>query len=526
MRPIKRGAHLGARPGKGRCGGERADQIPAASRLSAVSAPQEACDGADIIVTTTPSEQPILKAEWLRPGQHVTAMGSDSEHKNEIEPAVLTRVDSMSPTALRRRDASANCITPSQAGLIAPDRAFAESSARSSPAQIPGRESRDAITLCDLTGTGVQDTAIATLARRRAVEAGAGTEPSIRKNQPEARRERTQSELQPSGICRAPRQDAQGHGGAGHRPADRHRPSNMHWLTGYDGWSFYVHQAVLVPPDGEPVWYGRGQDANGAKRTAYLAHDNIVGYPDHYVQSTERHPMDYLSAGHRRARLGQAHHRRRDGQLLVLGRRLRHRCSKHLPNARFVDATGAGELAARGQEPDRDRLHAQGRAASSRRCTQRIVDKVEPGMRKMRPRRRDLRRRHPRRRRIRRRLSGDRAAAALGRGRLGAAPDLGRQADASGRGHLLRDRRLLQPLPLPAVAHGLPRQADAGVPRRREGDAGRHGGGPRRRKARQHLRGHRQRLLRRARSATASSRTTAPAIRSASPIRRTGASAP
>ena len=72
-------------------------------------------------------------------------------------------------------------------------------------------------------------------------------------------------------------------------------PSNMAWLTGYDGWSFYVHQGVIVPPEGEPVWYGRGQDANGAKRTAYLSHDNIVGYADHYVQSTERHPMDYLS---------------------------------------------------------------------------------------------------------------------------------------------------------------------------------------------------------------------------------------
>ncbi len=100
-------------------------------------------------------------------------------------------------------------------------------------------------------------------------------------------------------------------------------PSNMAWLTGYDGWSFYVHQAVIVPPAGEPVWYGRGQDANGAKRTAYLAHDNIVGYPDHYVQSTERHPMDYLSTVLSDRRLGQAHHRRRDGQLLVLCRRLR-----------------------------------------------------------------------------------------------------------------------------------------------------------------------------------------------------------
>lgn len=73
-------------------------------------------------------------------------------------------------------------------------------------------------------------------------------------------------------------------------------PSNMNWLTGYDGWSFYVHQCVVVPPEGEPIWFGRGQDANGAKLTAYLRAENIIGYPDHYVQSTERHPMDYLSA--------------------------------------------------------------------------------------------------------------------------------------------------------------------------------------------------------------------------------------
>lgn len=73
-------------------------------------------------------------------------------------------------------------------------------------------------------------------------------------------------------------------------------PSNMAWLTGYDGWSFYVHQCVVVLPSGEPVWYGRGQDANGALRTCYLTRDNIIGYPDHYVQSNERHPMDLLSS--------------------------------------------------------------------------------------------------------------------------------------------------------------------------------------------------------------------------------------
>jgi len=72
-------------------------------------------------------------------------------------------------------------------------------------------------------------------------------------------------------------------------------PSNMHWLTGYDGWSFYVHQCVIVPAQGDPIWFGRGIDANGARLRSWLSEDNIVEYPDNYVMSTERHPMDFLS---------------------------------------------------------------------------------------------------------------------------------------------------------------------------------------------------------------------------------------
>ena len=54
-------------------------------------------------------------------------------------------------------------------------------------------------------------------------------------------------------------------------------PSNMAWLTGYDGWSFYVHQCVLVGPDGAPLWFGRGQDANGAVRNwTYSQADNFL----------------------------------------------------------------------------------------------------------------------------------------------------------------------------------------------------------------------------------------------------------
>ena len=73
-------------------------------------------------------------------------------------------------------------------------------------------------------------------------------------------------------------------------------PANMCYLTGYDGWSFYVHQAVILALEAEqPIWVGRGMDANAAKVTTFLAHDNIIGYPDDYVQSTEKHPMDFMA---------------------------------------------------------------------------------------------------------------------------------------------------------------------------------------------------------------------------------------
>ena len=72
-------------------------------------------------------------------------------------------------------------------------------------------------------------------------------------------------------------------------------PSNMHWLTGYDGWSFYVHQGVIVLADADPIWWGRRQDANGAFRTVWMADERVHFYADNYVQSTERHPMQDLA---------------------------------------------------------------------------------------------------------------------------------------------------------------------------------------------------------------------------------------
>lgn len=73
-------------------------------------------------------------------------------------------------------------------------------------------------------------------------------------------------------------------------------PANQFWLTGYDGWSFYTPQMVAVSLAAEePVWIGRKMDAVGAKFTAFLAPANVVPYPDHYVASEERHPMQFVA---------------------------------------------------------------------------------------------------------------------------------------------------------------------------------------------------------------------------------------
>ena len=73
-------------------------------------------------------------------------------------------------------------------------------------------------------------------------------------------------------------------------------PANMNYLTGYDGWSFYVHQGVILSLDADhPIWFGRQQDANGARLTTWLPEAGIFGYPDEYVQSRYTHTMRYVA---------------------------------------------------------------------------------------------------------------------------------------------------------------------------------------------------------------------------------------
>lgn len=155
VRPIRRAVIWARDPARAQALAEAASDPDCT--VTATADPAEAAGFADIIVTTTPATRPILRADWLRSGQHITAMGSDQPGKAELEPACLSRADVYVADSLE------------QTRLMGELRAAPRLHARDHPelgqiiaGQRAGRTGADQITLCDLTGTGVQDTAIAT----------------------------------------------------------------------------------------------------------------------------------------------------------------------------------------------------------------------------------------------------------------------------------------------------------------------------------------------------------------------------
>ncbi len=157
-------------------------------------------------------------------------------------------------------------------------------------------------------------------------------------------------------------------------------PSNMAWLTGYDGWSFYVHQAVILPIDEDPVWFGRSQDANGAKRTAWMAPDRIESYADHYVQSTERHPMEVLSEiverrGWSKRRIGV------EMDNYYFSAKAFAVLQQGLPNAAFRDTTGLVNWQRSVKSPQ-EIAYMEKAARIVEKMHARIFEAIEPGLRK------------------------------------------------------------------------------------------------------------------------------------------------
>lgn len=173
VRPIRE-ARIWARDGEKAEAAARDLSRKLGVEARAENDPEKAVSDADIVVTTTPSSEPVLRAAWLSPGQHVTAMGSDAEHKNELDPAIVANADLYVADSLKQTRRLGELHHAIEAGLIAESTQFAELGQVIAGLR-PGRASAQEITVADLTGTGVQDTAIATLARDRARAAGAGT---------------------------------------------------------------------------------------------------------------------------------------------------------------------------------------------------------------------------------------------------------------------------------------------------------------------------------------------------------------
>jgi len=151
-----------------------AADISARLGIEALVAPAEAVvRESQLVVTTTPSREPILRADWLHPGLHITAMGSDQAGKCEIEPAAIARADLYVCDRVSQAALLGELRSARAAGVLV-DRDPPELGAIVAGQASGRRDDRD-ITICDLTGTGAQDTAIATHALQAARGAGAGT---------------------------------------------------------------------------------------------------------------------------------------------------------------------------------------------------------------------------------------------------------------------------------------------------------------------------------------------------------------
>ena len=129
-------------------------------KIEKCSSIEELITKSEIVVTTTPSKSPLIKNEWLKKGLHITAMGSDAEEKNEIDPEILKNCDIYIPDSQFQTAVLGELHHAIQANVISPNEHFNELGDIILNPDL-GRKSKDDITICDLTGTGVQDTAIA-----------------------------------------------------------------------------------------------------------------------------------------------------------------------------------------------------------------------------------------------------------------------------------------------------------------------------------------------------------------------------
>ncbi|MHC6225287.1 ornithine cyclodeaminase family protein [Pseudomonas sp. X10] len=120
---------------------------------------EEVAHRANLIVSTTPSRQPLLRSEWIRPGTHITAVGADAPGKQELDATLLARADRVVVDAIDQCSRYGESAHALAAGLIEKDRLL--ELGRLLAGEVEGRRDDRQITIADLTGVAVQDAQIA-----------------------------------------------------------------------------------------------------------------------------------------------------------------------------------------------------------------------------------------------------------------------------------------------------------------------------------------------------------------------------
>jgi ornithine cyclodeaminase len=128
--------------------------------VRAVPTAREAVEGAEIVVTVTPSREPIVQPEWIAPGTHITAVGSDGPDKQELAVGVLAKANKVVADRLEQCLRLGEIHHAVAAGVMAAGDVHAELGELAA-GEKPGRTSDAEITVADLTGVGVQDAAVA-----------------------------------------------------------------------------------------------------------------------------------------------------------------------------------------------------------------------------------------------------------------------------------------------------------------------------------------------------------------------------
>ena len=138
--------------------------LVAGMEVRAVESVEELADRSRLIVTATSAHEPVLRADQVQPGTHITAMGSDDDGKQELGVDLLGQADRIIADSVSQCRQYGECVHAINAGVISLDD-IAELGAVVS-GSTDGRTSDDQITIADLTGVAVQDIQIAKMIAR------------------------------------------------------------------------------------------------------------------------------------------------------------------------------------------------------------------------------------------------------------------------------------------------------------------------------------------------------------------------